>query len=240
MRIHFIGSAKPAAQQPVQQLIDRYGQSDLAEADYVVPVGGDGTTLSALYAVLRLARQPVFAMRLPDSVGALGNAFDYSNLQERLEAARRVSVRPLKAEITCVTGSAVTVFGINEIAVTRLRLQAAKLCLRIGETERPSTVIGDGLLIATPVGSTGYNRSAGGPILPLRSDLLALTGLAVHRRSDWCNTVLDDRATIDIEVIDPIRRPVRIETSAQEVRDISRAEVSCSHDRRLTLLLEGR
>jgi NAD+ kinase len=240
MRAHFLGSKKPAARDAVQQLIDRYGQSDIAAANYVVAIGGDGTTLKALDAVRPMSGKPVFAMRLPDSVGALGNPFKLQNLVGRLEAARRISIRPLVAETTTVSDRTVKAFGINEIAVSRERLQAAKLRVRVGKENRWLDLVGDGLLIATPIGSTGYNRSAGGSTLPLTSNLLALTGVAVHRPSDWSNTVLDDQAIVDIEVIDSQYRPVRVETSFQEVRQVHRIKISCDRDSLLTLLLEAR
>jgi NAD+ kinase len=108
----------------------------------------------------------------------------------------------------------------------------------VGKESRWLDLVGDGLLIATPIGSTGYNRSAGGSTLPLTSNLLALTGVAVHRPSDWSNTVLDDQAIFDIEVIDSQYRPVRVETSFQEVRQVHRIKISCDRDSLLTLLLE--
>jgi NAD+ kinase len=124
--IHFLGSGRATTQQAAQQLISRYGQCDIAAASYIVAIGGDGTALRALQAALPTAGKPVFAMRLPGSVGALGNAFDLANLDERLQAARRISIRPLKAEATLVAGGTVTALGINEIVVSRQALQAAK------------------------------------------------------------------------------------------------------------------
>jgi NAD+ kinase len=240
MRIHFFGSAKPAARQAIQQLIDRYGQNEMTDAECIVAIGGDGTTLKALHAVLAMPSKPVFAMRLPESAGALGNPFSLSSLPDRVEAARKISVLPLKALVGRVSGEVDTVFGINEVVVSRQLLQTAKLCVRPDKTEQGQHVIGDGLLISTPIGSTGYNRSAGGPTLKSNSQLLAVTGIAVRQPSDWSSTVLRDRVTIEIEVMDPIYRPVRVETTVQEVRQASWVKISCSHDNALTLLLEDR
>ena len=224
----------------MQQLIELYGQNEIRDAEYIVAIGGDGTTLKALHAVLMMPNKPVFAMRLSESVGALGNPFSLSNLAGRVGAARTISVLPLKAEVGRLGGELETIFGINEVVVTRQRLQTAKLCVRTVETEQGYDVIGDGLLITTPIGSTGYNLSAGGPALMPDSQLLALTGLAVRQPPNWSSTVLNDRVTIKIEVIDPIYRPVRVETAVQEVRQISWAKISCSHNNALTLLLEDR
>lgn len=239
MKIHFMGSAKPAARQAVKQLSQLYGQSEITDAECLVAIGGDGTTLKALHTLLGMPGKLVFAMRLSESVGALGNPFSLSGLRDRIGTAQKRSVLPLKAEVGRVSGEVETVFGINEIVVTRQQLQAAKLCVKTGESEQGMDVTGDGLLISTPIGSTGYNRSAGGPTLKSDSQLLAVTGIAVRQPADWSSTVLPDRVTIEIEVIDPIYRPVRVETPVQEVRQISWARISCSHDNALTLLLEG-
>jgi NAD+ kinase len=173
---------------------------------------------------LTIPDKPVFAMRLPGSTGALGNPLDLSNLPERLTTARKTSIRPLKVEARRVTGDVTTVFAINEIVVSRQRLQAVELCVKISGKRRRE-LIGDGLLVATPIGSTGYNRSAGGPALPLSSRLLVLTGLAVHHSSKWCNAVLDDQGIIDVEVVDHAYRQIRV-------------VISSNQGRTLTLLLE--
>jgi NAD+ kinase len=238
MKIHFVGSKKPAARDAVRQFIDRYDQSDIAAADYVVAIGGDGTTLKALDAVRPMPKKPVFAMRLADSVGALGNLLKLEHLVGRLGTARKIFIRPLKVMATTISNEVLTTFGINEIVVCRERLQAAKLRVKAGKENRRLDLVGDGVLIATPVGSTGYNRSAGGPILPLNSSLLALTGIAVRQPPGWSNAVFDDETVFDIEVIEPQYRPVRIETSFEEIRNIHRIKICSDHDSVLTLLLE--
>jgi NAD+ kinase len=238
-KIHFLSSQRPEALAAVQQLVARYGDAPLAEADYVVAIGGDGTALKALHAVLARPAKPVFAMRLPNSAGALTNALDLAKLPERLLNARRISVPPLKAEAQTDNGSS-TIFGINEIALTRQRLQTARLRLRFEESQKFHQFRGDGVVVATPVGSTGYNRSAGGPTLPLQSHLLALTGVAACRPLHWSNRVIDDHSVIDIEVLDPQYRPVRLETDRDELPHVLRTRISCIPDLTLTLLLEDR
>jgi NAD+ kinase len=237
MRIAFFASPKSAAQQALRQMTARYGQCDLADADHVVAIGGDGTVLKALHTVVAGTRQPVFAMRVAGSLGILANPFDLHGLHERLRVARRLSLCPLKAETEHGAGSA-TVFAINEIVLIRQRLQAAKLRV----TARPDSfapLIGDGLLVATPIGSSGYNRSVGGPGLPHGSSLLALTALAPHHRSEWRNIVLSDEAVIQVEVVNPDHRPVELQTSMRELTNIRRARISSSRDLRLTLLFDA-
>jgi NAD+ kinase len=239
MKIAFLASAKPPAQQALSELVQRYGQSDLSQADYVVAIGGDGTALRALHAVLLTTRKPVFAMRAAGSLGLLANRFELAGLPQRLQMARTVTLHPLKADAEHAGGASTTVLAINEIVLMRQRLQAAKLRVAATGGACLAHLVGDGLLVATPIGSTGYNRSAGGPVLPQESSLLALTGLAVHRRSDWSNTIVSNSATIEVEVLEPAHRPVRLETSLQEVTDVSRVRISCDRDTDLQLLFDG-
>jgi NAD+ kinase len=238
MKIHFTGSAKPAAQHTVQQLIDRYGQNDLADATYVVAIGGDGTALNALRSVMARPATAVFAMRLPGSVGALANGLSLTDLPERLTSAKPVTLRPLKAEIERLNGEVTATFGFNEIVVSRMRLQVAKLSVRVADTDRFQKIAGDGLMVVTPIGSNGYNRSVGGSTLQLESGLLLLTGIAVRAPSDWANSVLRDGVAIEIEVVEPSFHPVRVETSCEEVLGISRLKISLSSQHAALLLLE--
>jgi len=240
MKIAFLASPKPTAQQMVEYLTMWYGQCDICDADYVVTVGGDGTTLKALHTVLPFSEKPVFSMRLGGSIGFLGNRFDLANLRDRLTSAGKIFIRPLKAEVQDISGRFATVFGINEIVLTRQRLEAAKLRVSLNGTKQPGEVIGDGLLIATPIGSTGYNRSAGGSLLPTDSSLLALTGLALHHACDWANAVVNDNTLIEITVTDPEYRPVRLETNMQELTDVRVVRIACVAQPVLTLLLEPR
>jgi NAD+ kinase len=240
MKAHFVGSKKPAAQRAIAELVGKYGQADIADAAVICAVGGDGTALSALHAARRFQGRPVFAMRLPDSVGALGNTFELANLDDRLRKARRISVRPLLVEATTVEGDTLRCFAFNEIVLSRAHLQAARLCVRTAGggpwTER--RLIGDGLLVSTALGSGGYNLAAGGPLLFWTSGLLALTGIAVRPSSEWRNTVVDERAVVEVEIIDPQYRPVRLETDFEEVPRISRVQIASDQGTPLTLLVD--
>jgi NAD+ kinase len=238
MKIHFLGSQKTAAQRAVQDLVESYGQADLADAAVICAVGGDGTTLSALQAARALNGTPVYGMKLPDSVGALGNTFQTSGLDERLQKARQVSIRPLAAEAKTVQGDTVTCFAINEIVLSRAHLQAAKLCVNVEGLWSGRRLIGDGLLVSTAIGSGGYNLAAGGPLLSWTSGLLALTGIAVRPASEWHNTVVDERSVIEVEVLDPQYRPVRIETNFEEIPQVSQIRISRDDDSPLTLLVD--
>ena len=177
MKLAFVASPKCSAR--LNQLIHRYGQSEVTEADCVVCIGGDGTVLRALHSVLPTADRPVFPMRGEGSVGYLTNRYSTLHLQERIEKAPPVKLRPLIAQVMQIGNSERTLLSFSEIVVIRQRLQAAHLYVKIGGMDQACHVVGDGLLVATPVGAPGYNRSQGGPYLPLNSPLLTATGLTV-------------------------------------------------------------
>ena len=203
MKIRFVASPKPAAQSALQEVIRRYGQTDASDAEATVTVGGDGTALKALHAALLTSGPPVFAMRLAGSVGFLANRYDVLGLPERIEAAYQTRVWALEAEVFDVRGAVRTVLGISEIVLRRQQLQAAKLKLSVAGAEQMRLLVGDGLLIATPLGSTGYDRSLGGARLLLDSPLMAMTGLALHPASEWSNAVVADH--LPIQVMSSIR-----------------------------------
>jgi NAD+ kinase len=238
MKICFVASPRPAAQDIVRQLAQRYGQCELAAADYVVVVGGDGTVLRALHSTLATAGKPVFAMRLGGSLGVLANRLDLAGLPDRLQSARRIALRPLRAEARDTSGRGKTIYGINEVALVRQRLQAAHLTVTMDGTRTLPGIVGDGLVVATPIGSTGYNDSIGGPQLPLDLPLLALTGISVSRVSQWADRVVDDSTIIDVIVQEPQFRPVRLETSQEEFFELAAVRIACSRDVGAVLLRE--
>jgi NAD+ kinase len=179
-------------------------------------------------------------MRGEGSVGYLTNRYSTLHLQERIEKAPPVKLRPLIAQVMQIGNSERTLLSFSEIVVIRQRLQAAHLYVKIGGMDQACPLVGDGLLVATPVGSSGYNRSQGGPYLPLNSPLLTATGLAVHHTSNWRNAVVADRAPIEIKVQSPAYRPVRLETYVEALSDVVAVSISYSHSPYATLLLEER
>jgi NAD+ kinase len=218
--------------------MDHYGQTELPNADYVVAIGGDGTTLKALHSTLAISPKPVFAMRTEGSIGFLGNALRTDDLVERLHSGRTITFHPLRADIEQTGGRRRTLFGINEIVLFRQQLQAAKLELKVDRHQDVVAVVGDGLLLATPLGSTAYNRAICGPRLPIGSGLLALTGISIRHPADWSPIVLDDGAVINLEVIEAVHHPVRAETSFESVPDVHCARLSCDHDHSLLLVFD--
>jgi NAD+ kinase len=238
MKITFLASARPAAQRALKELTDRYGQTEPSNADYVVAIGGDGTTLKALQATLALSPKPVFAMGTEGSIGFLGNTLHTDSLVERLCSALTINLHPLRADIEQTGGCRRTLFGINEIVFFRQQLQTAKLRVTIDKQFDVTAVVGDGLLLATPLGSTAYNRAIGGPRLQIGSGLLALTGIAIRHPADWSPMILDDDTVINLEVVEAVHHPVQAETSIDSVRDVHYARLSCDHDRSLLLAFD--
>ncbi len=237
MKICFVSSPKQSAQAALGLLTAIYGQVAVADADYIITLGGDGTVLRGLHGALASARQPVFVMRLEGSLGALANRYSFQDLPQRLQCARRVMLHPLKAEARCVGGHNQTVMSFNEIVFSRQRLQAAKIQVTAAAREFPM-LIGDGLIIASPAGSGGYYCSAGGLCVPYSASSLPLTAIAPHRSSKWTNTVVDDATCVEIEIMDPEFRPVCLETSTAEIKDIQHARVSCCRNSPLPLLFD--
>lgn len=237
MKLCFVCSPKAVAQAARRELRARYGQASPHEADYLVAVGGDGTVLRALHMSLVHGRQPVFGMRTPGSVGALAGAYSAANLPQRLVHARGVPLHPLKAEVRTEERSDQTVLAINEVVFSRQRLQAAHVRVIADGCPHP-LVIGDGLIVSTAIGSGGYNASAGGPLLSHVARRLALTAIALHPSSRWGNRLVAEDALIEIEIIHPEFRPVRLETNSTELSNELGARVTSCSDLQLTLLFD--
>lgn len=234
--LHFLASPKPLAQLIVTELVERYGQADLSSAACVVAVGGDGTTLKALQAVLATPRIPVFSMRTPGSVGALGNELALEGLTERLPRCRQIALRPLQFQATRVDGSIAAGVTVNEVAVVRCRFQATRIQIEIGAEAHE--LFGDGVVVASPIGSTGYCRSLGGPRLPLDAEMIAIAGIAIRRPAEGFRMAATNTDTVRIEIRDPVYRPARIETYSTIVHDACEVTVQSCHDLSVTLLLE--
>lgn len=236
MKIAFLASPRSGAQAALVELIRLYGQNAVADADYVVTVGGDGTALKALRLMLPMPAKPVFAMRMEGSIGFLCNPFRTRGLIERLHSCASVELPVLQADVEQNGGQRHTFFGINEIVLIRQRLQEAKLHISFGGQQDPIAIAGDGVILATPVGSTAYSHSLGGPRLPIAAALFVLTGIAIRRPADWSPIVLEDGAILDVDVIEPIHHPVRMETDIDTIPNICRAHLLKSRDHKVTLL----
>lgn len=204
-------------------LTRRYGNVSLEEADYIVPLGGDGFMLETLHSD-RTAGKPLYGMNL-GTVGFLLNEFKPKGLRDSIANAMTIQLHPLRMRATLANGDIQEGIAINEVSVFRETRQAANLSIEIDGVERMKEVVCDGLLIATPAGSTAYNLSAHGPIIPLGSQILALTPISAFRPRRWRGALLPNSSRFKITVNQPQKRPVSAVADFTEVRDIQSVEI---------------
>jgi len=232
-RVAFIASPTPDAQSALQVLQARYPHVEPDDADVIVALGGDGLMLQTLHRYMGTAK-PIYGMNR-GSVGFLMNEFREEDLFDKLEAAHRSVVHPLLMLAQDAQGRSHTARAINEVSMLRQTYQAAKLRISVDGRVRLTELIADGILIATPAGSTAYNLSVNGPILPLNSPLLALTPISVFRPRRWRGALLPDYAKIQIDILEPGNRPVSAVADHTEFREVTQVHVSM--DRNIDLVL---
>jgi NAD+ kinase len=222
-RIAFVASPSAEAQAALTELTSLYGNCDPAEADVVVALGGDGLMLRTLHQHMRTGK-PIYGMHR-GTVGFLMNEFSTHDLHTRLAAARESLINPLLMRASDLHGAIHIHHAINEVALFRQTNQVARLRILVDEQERMSELMADGILVATPAGSTAYNLSVQGPILPINAALLALTPISAFRPRRWRGALLPNTAYVSIEVLDGEKRPVAAVADHDEVRDVRRVEV---------------
>ncbi len=236
-RIHFTASESEAAQRALAVLTDRYGAVDLDGCEVVVALGGDGFMLQTLHA-LTGRDLPVYGMNR-GTVGFLMNGYAEGGLPERLAAAEETVINPLRMRAIRADGSIHEALAINEVSLLREGPQAAKLRIHVDGRMRMAELVCDGALIATPAGSTAYNYSAHGPILPINSEVLALTAIAPFRPRRWRGALLPKGAQVEIEVLTPERRPVMADADSRSVRHVVRVQIRSAQDVRHRLLFDN-
>jgi NAD+ kinase len=232
-KVAFVASQTPDAQQAAADLKRTYGGTDPEQADVIVALGGDGLMLQTLHRFMGTGKS-IYGMN-KGSVGFLMNDFQDEDLMERLAAAQRSVVHPLLMTAVDVGGRTHKARAINEVSMLRQTYQAAKLRISVDHKVQMAELIADGVLIATPTGSTAYNLSVNGPILPLSTSLLALTPISAFRPRRWHGALLPDHACITIDVTEPDRRPVSAVADHTEFRDIAKVDVSM--DRSIDLVM---
>ncbi len=236
-RLAFVASRAAEGQAALAKMTARYGNHEPENCDVIVALGGDGFMLQTLHR-LRATNKPVFGMKT-GTVGFLMNLFHEEELQERIAAAQETELHPLRMTATTESGHTVEHLAFNEVSLLRQTRQAAKLCVSLNDRQRIEELVCDGALVATPAGSTAYNLSAHGPILPLGSGVLALTPLAAFRPRRWRGAILRNDVRIKFEVQDHYKRPVSATADSHEVRDILEVEIEEAHDITLTLLFDA-
>lgn len=211
----------------------------LENADAVVVLGGDGFMLQILHQMLDMGRViPAYGLNL-GTVGFLMNGFkNGKKLIERIEKSRVIAVNPLRVEASTHAGETITCCAINEVSLLRETRQTAKIEVAVNGRVRIAELSCDGVLLATPAGSTAYNLSASGPILPLDSNTLALTPISPFRPRRWRGAILPDRSRVSFRVLEPEKRPVAAVADQREIRDIAEVHMEVAHDKQLTLLFD--
>lgn len=236
-RIHFTASQAERAQKALSALISRYGDTPLERAEVVVALGGDGFMLQTLHAI-QGRDLPVYGMNR-GTVGFLMNAYAETDLPERVGAAEETVINPLRMRAFCADGTVQEALAINEVSMLREGPQAAKLRISVDGRMRMEELVCDGALVSTPAGSTAYNYSAHGPILPINSEVLALTAIAPFRPRRWRGALLPKLAHVEIEVLDPERRPIMADADSRSVRHVTRVQIRSAQDVRHRLLFDS-
>jgi len=234
MRFHFISSENPEAKQALKKFKERYKQSEIDVSDAIIAIGGDGMLLKALRNSLE-ANIPVFGLN-KGNVGFLMNELSYEDLEKRVSIANKVITHPLKMKTNNIDNETVTESAVNEVSLSRQTHQAAHLKIIIDNKERLSELVCDGILVSTPIGSTAYNLSAHGPIIPLNANILALTPISAFRPRRWKGALLPENVKIRIEILDFKRRTVSATADNIEVRNIKKIEIFADKTKTLTLL----
>lgn len=236
--IAFLSTSKPEAKRALSKLANKYGNCDPAHADIIVPLGGDGFMLDTLRKHITLLRRglPVYGMN-QGTVGFLMNHFSAEGLHERLGKARAAKIRPLKMKAQ-TPGGEVEALAINEVSLLRQTNQAAHIRISIDGEERLERLMADGILIASPAGSTAYNLSAHGPVIPLGSDVLALTPISAFRPRRWRGALLKNTAKVKFEILDPGKRPVSATADSAEFRNVSSVTVKQLQNMSFTLMFD--
>jgi len=235
-RLAILAADSPPAQEALAALKCRYLTVAPEEADVIVALGGDGFMLESLHRFMD-RRVPMFGMNR-GSVGFLLNDYREDALTERIAAADRVSLHPLRMSATTISGIRHEARAINEVSLLRETRQSAKIRIRVDGVVRLDELVCDGVLVATPAGSTAYNLSAHGPIVPLGSEVLALTPISAFRPRRWRGALLQHTVTVGFEILEPDKRPVSAVADYTEIRDVATVEVAEDRDVTLTLLFD--
>lgn len=235
-QIAFVASEVEAAQRGLDELRTRYGEIDPRQADIVVPLGGDGFMLETLHRFVGQGK-PIFGMHR-GSVGFLMNPFLPDGLYERVAAATPVELHPLEMTATCEHGTVCRAIAFNEVSLLRETRQAAKLRISVDAVVRLEELMADGILLSTPVGSTAYNLSAHGPIIPLGAGVLALTPISAYRPRRWRGALLPHGAQVRIEALETDKRPVSAVADFTEARDVVTVDIHENRDIAVTVLFD--
>ncbi len=237
-KIGCVADITKKAQDTMRELISRYNVIDLmankrSNVDVIVVLGGDGFMLQMLHKFIE-RKTPIYGINC-GTVGFLMNNYNINELPDRINGASETRLHPLSMYTRCVNGKESETLAINEVSLFREGRQAAKIRVTIDHVVRLQELIGDGILVATPAGSTAYNFSAGGPIIPLGGNVIALTPLAPFRPRRWKGALLNHNACVNFEILESDKRPVSAVADFTEIRDV--ISVAISEQRKISIPL---
>lgn len=236
-RLTFMASSRPEAQEGKEKLVARYGDAGLENAQVVVALGGDGFMLETVHELMG-ANMPIYGMNR-GSVGFLMNEYSEDDLLGRINAAEEAIIHPLRMQAVDVEGQTHEALAFNEVSLLRTTRQAAKLRISVDGKVRLSELICDGALISTPMGSTAYNLSAHGPIIPLDAKVLALTPISAFRPRRWRGALLSHTARLRLEVLEGAKRPVSAVADNFEAPNVIEVYVAEDRDVQLRMLFDS-
>jgi NAD+ kinase len=235
-RIAFVASPAPEAKKALARLVKRYGNVAPSKADVVVALGGDGLMLRTLRQAMKAGR-PIYGMHR-GTVGFLMNEFHEKGLRERLQAAQTTVIHPLVMRARDTRGKLHEHYAINEVSLFRQTYQVARVAISVDGKERLPELMADGILVATPAGSTAYNLSAQGPIIPINASLMAVTPISPFRPRRWRGALLPDSARVRADVLEPEKRPVAAVADHDEVRSVCSVDIHMDHSISMQMLFD--
>ncbi len=230
MKLGFFAGRKPRAQKALEELKSTYGAVEPEEADTIVVLGGDGTMLRALHAFADY-QAPLYGMNL-GTLGFLLNPHKKDDLEERIQNAKRFTIHPLIMKALDNEGNQHEELAFNEVSLLRETHNSAKIKVHVNDEVRLKELVCDGVMVSTAVGSTAYNSSAGGPILPLQANIIAMTPISAFRPRRWPGALLKNNSKIKFEITKAIERPVSVTADSKEVRDVK--EVSICESKKIS------
>lgn len=236
MKIHFHASRNPRPQAAFKELSERYEHHDLGTADVIVVLGGDGAMLRALHKFTDVDL-PIFGLNF-GTLGFLLNEYKNQDLAERISAAQSYEIHPLRMNATDTDGKTYSKLAYNEVSLLRQTHSSAKLMIFVNDEVRMPLLVCDGIMLSTPVGSTAYNSSANGPIVPLTANILPLTPISAFRPRRWPGALIPNTSSVRFEVIRPRERPISASADSSEIRNIASVDVCQAKDVFATLLFD--
>jgi NAD+ kinase len=236
-RLSFVPSENPKARQAAKSLTARHGSCKPQDADVIVALGGDGHMLQTLHKFQNTGI-PIYGMNR-GTVGFLMNDFHTDDLPDRLSAAEPTVIHPLRMDVISQDGERISAIAFNEVSLLRQRHQAAKISIVVDKSVQLPELVCDGVLVATPIGSTAYNLSAHGPILPVGSQLLALTPISAFRPRRWRGAILPQKAKITLQILESEKRPVSAVADHFEVRNVARVDIAIDRKKAVQMLFDN-